>query len=246
MQTSASHVFHRNSCEFGARNIPCSEAFQLIYTDFGGCFIFNGEQNILLTVNDTGNNFGLKVTINLEQYEYMAGMLPSIMIFAIFFWQLLLPGMLNRFHIRFQERGSGQSFPEPCQRRNFPFCRMRLVFRGQCRLGRMTMESTRREPGYSLISLLVYLHHLLRFFSMIGTRWFHTVSTHSVALLSFPYFTPTFIHFSGSSQSAGIKALILHKEEEPFVRSLGVTVLPGTHALVGVELSEVRIDIYGK
>ena len=62
------------SCEFGGASVPCWEAFRFVYTDFGGCFIFNGEDGKeALTVSDIGNNYGLKVTINLEQYEYMSG-----------------------------------------------------------------------------------------------------------------------------------------------------------------------------
>ena len=43
----------------------------------------------------------------------------------------------------------------------------------------------------------------------------------------------------GSSEAAGIKTLILNKDDQPFVRNLGVNVLPGTHALIGIEISEV-------
>ena len=47
------------------------------------------------------------------------------------------------------------------------------------------------------------------------------------------------INCAGSSESAGIKALILAKGEEPFVKTLGITILPGSHALVGMQLTEV-------
>ena len=53
---------------------------------------------------------------------------------------------------------------------------------------------------------------------------------------------PTHLIFlcTGSSESAGIKALILPKGEEPFVKTLGVTMPPGAHALVGIDIKEVR------
>ena len=61
-----------SSCEFGGK--ACEEdAFRVLYTDFGGCFIFNWDQKKPLVADDIGSNFGLKVTINLEQYEYMPG-----------------------------------------------------------------------------------------------------------------------------------------------------------------------------
>ena len=44
----------------------------------------------------------------------------------------------------------------------------------------------------------------------------------------------------GSSHSAGIKALILDKGEVPFVKTLGISSMPGTHALVGMQLTQVR------
>ena len=44
-----------------------------MYTDFGGCFVFNWKPDKKLMVSDTGSNVGLKVTLNLEQYEYMPG-----------------------------------------------------------------------------------------------------------------------------------------------------------------------------
>ena len=54
------------------------------------------------------------------------------------------------------------------------------------------------------------------------------------------------MNLAGSSESAGIKALILAKGEEPFVKTLGITVLPGSHALVGMQLTEVgwKTDMY--
>ena len=47
------------------------------------------------------------------------------------------------------------------------------------------------------------------------------------------------LFFLGSSQSAGVKALILDNDEEPFIKTLGITFLPGSHALVGMLLTEV-------
>ena len=57
------------SCQFGGDEIECSDAFKLVYTDFGGCFVFNADKE----VQDIGSEVGLRVTINLEQYEYMPG-----------------------------------------------------------------------------------------------------------------------------------------------------------------------------
>ena len=53
-----------------------------------------------------------------------------------------------------------------------------------------------------------------------------------------------FLWFSfdtGSSESAGVKALILPKGEEAFIRTLGITIPPGAHALVGINIKEVHI-----
>ena len=36
-----------------------------------------------------------------------------------------------------------------------------------------------------------------------------------------------------------MKVLIFEKDETPFVKDLGVTIPPGSHALVGIELLEV-------
>ena len=49
--------------------------FSVTYTDFGVCFIFNGESGEM-KVNDVGSDVGLKLGINLEQYEYMSGQRP--------------------------------------------------------------------------------------------------------------------------------------------------------------------------
>ena len=54
-----------------------------------------------------------------------------------------------------------------------------------------------------------------------------------------------FLWFSfdtGSSESAGVKALILPKGEEAFIKTLGITIPPGAHALVGINIKEV--DMY--
>ena len=37
--------------------------------------MFNWDPNKHLTVNEIGSDVGLKVTLNLEQYEYMPGMI---------------------------------------------------------------------------------------------------------------------------------------------------------------------------
>ena len=47
----------------------------------------------------------------------------------------------------------------------------------------------------------------------------------------------------GSSQSAGIKALILANDEVPFIKTLGITFLPGSHALVGMLVTEVNAEM---
>ena len=47
----------------------------------------------------------------------------------------------------------------------------------------------------------------------------------------------------GSSQSAGIKALILANDEVPFIKTLGITFLPGSHALVGMLVTEVKAEM---
>jgi hypothetical protein len=51
------------------------------------------------------------------------------------------------------------------------------------------------------------------------------------------------LNTSGSSESAGIKVLIFEKDEEAFVKNLGITVPPGAHALVGIELMEVSTTL---
>ena len=60
------------SCEFAGQECAPDD-FKLMYTDFGGCFVFNWKPDKMLMVSDTGSNVGLKVTLNLEQYEYMPG-----------------------------------------------------------------------------------------------------------------------------------------------------------------------------
>ena len=46
-------------------------------------------------------------------------------------------------------------------------------------------------------------------------------------------------YIAGSSDSAGIKVLILPKGEEAFIKTLGITIPPGVHALVGLDIKEV-------
>ena len=64
------------SCEFKGKKCAADD-FEIVYTDFGGCFIFNGKPGSLLNVGDVGSNLGLKLTLNLEQYEYMPGTVLS-------------------------------------------------------------------------------------------------------------------------------------------------------------------------
>ena len=59
-------------CEFAGQKCD-ADAFEVIFTDFGGCFIFNWNQKKQLSVSAVGNNRGLKLILNLEQYEYMPG-----------------------------------------------------------------------------------------------------------------------------------------------------------------------------
>ena len=69
------HIFleiFNYSCEFGGEKCD-PDAFKVVYTDFGGCFVFNWNKSKSLSAQDIGSNFGLKVTLNLEQYEYMPG-----------------------------------------------------------------------------------------------------------------------------------------------------------------------------
>ena len=60
------------SCEFGGKNCTPG-AFKVLYTDFGGCFIFNGNELDQRKAIDIGSDYGLRVTLNIEQYEYMPG-----------------------------------------------------------------------------------------------------------------------------------------------------------------------------
>ena len=59
-------------CEFAGQKCD-ADAFEVIFTDFGGCFIFNWSQKKQLSVSAVGNNRGLKLILNLEQYEYKPG-----------------------------------------------------------------------------------------------------------------------------------------------------------------------------
>ena len=81
-------------------------------------------------------------------------------------------------------------------------------------------------------------------------RFFFTVSLEmqiSIAIIFFP------IHFaqscfklflpSGDHGTAGMKVLILPKTDVPLVKSFGIAVPPGMHALIGMELTEV-IPLY--
>ncbi|XP_064643335.1 uncharacterized protein LOC135497392 isoform X2 [Lineus longissimus] len=53
---------------------PCShENFTMILTDHGVCYAFNGDQAHPLYISDTGTEHGLRLTVNVEQYEYMHG-----------------------------------------------------------------------------------------------------------------------------------------------------------------------------
>ena len=42
-------------------------------TDFGSCYTFNGDANNPINTEKTGSRFGLSLTVNIEQYEYMIG-----------------------------------------------------------------------------------------------------------------------------------------------------------------------------
>ena len=44
----------------------------------------------------------------------------------------------------------------------------------------------------------------------------------------------------GPQSDAGVKVFLHHKNELPEVRDLGFAIPPGSHALVGVRLNEVR------
>ncbi|GFN91735.1 acid-sensing ion channel 1-like [Plakobranchus ocellatus] len=59
-------------CQWGTE--PCGpENFTEILTDHGVCYTFNGDPDQLLWVTSAGAEHGLKLTLNVEQYEYMAG-----------------------------------------------------------------------------------------------------------------------------------------------------------------------------
>ncbi|GFN75845.1 acid-sensing ion channel 1-like [Plakobranchus ocellatus] len=49
------------------------ENFTEILTDHGVCYNFNDNPASTLRVSSTGSDFGLKLTLNVEQYEYMPG-----------------------------------------------------------------------------------------------------------------------------------------------------------------------------
>ncbi|XP_035825598.1 acid-sensing ion channel 2, partial [Aplysia californica] len=59
-------------CEW--QNKPCGpENFTLVLTDHGVCYNFNDNPSEPLWVTSTGAEYGLKLTLNVEQYEYMPG-----------------------------------------------------------------------------------------------------------------------------------------------------------------------------
>ncbi|XP_013405367.1 uncharacterized protein LOC106170158 [Lingula anatina] len=60
------------SCRWN--NGICSNSdFEKIQTDHGICFTFNGGNKPVKTTAQTGAEHGLRLTINIEQYEYMSG-----------------------------------------------------------------------------------------------------------------------------------------------------------------------------
>lgn len=59
-------------CSF--EGIKCSEAnFTKVLTDYGLCYTFMGLNQSKWLTKKTGSRFGLSLTINIEQYEYMIG-----------------------------------------------------------------------------------------------------------------------------------------------------------------------------
>ncbi|CAD5125371.1 DgyrCDS13610 [Dimorphilus gyrociliatus] len=60
------------SCFF--EGTPCSqENFTRVLTDYGQCYTFMGKNQSEWLTDKTGSRFGLSLTINIEQYEYMIG-----------------------------------------------------------------------------------------------------------------------------------------------------------------------------
>ncbi|XP_050413854.1 uncharacterized protein LOC126828236 isoform X1 [Patella vulgata] len=59
-------------CEW--QNEQCGpDNFTEIFTDHGVCYSFNHQSHNALAVTSTGSDYGLKLTLNVEQYEYMPG-----------------------------------------------------------------------------------------------------------------------------------------------------------------------------
>ncbi|XP_046543042.1 uncharacterized protein LOC124253335 isoform X1 [Haliotis rubra] len=60
------------ACEW--QDKPCSaKNFTQVFTDHGVCYSFNAADDDPLMVTSTGSDYGLKLTLNVEQYEYMPG-----------------------------------------------------------------------------------------------------------------------------------------------------------------------------
>ncbi|XP_071108315.1 uncharacterized protein [Haliotis cracherodii] len=60
------------ACEWQDKS--CSaENFTQVFTDHGVCYSFNAADDDPLMVTSAGSDYGLKLTLNVEQYEYMPG-----------------------------------------------------------------------------------------------------------------------------------------------------------------------------
>ena len=66
------HVPRGCRCEWDGQDCFASNMTKQV-TDYGLCYTFNDEASIQLSTAKTGARFGLRLTLNIEQYEYMVG-----------------------------------------------------------------------------------------------------------------------------------------------------------------------------
>ncbi|ELU15109.1 hypothetical protein CAPTEDRAFT_228582 [Capitella teleta] len=59
-------------CEWNEETCAVGD-FDLVYTDHGVCYAFNADPANPKYITETGSSNGLRLTLNVEQYEYMAG-----------------------------------------------------------------------------------------------------------------------------------------------------------------------------
>ena len=65
------HVFWPYRCMWMKRPCNISRDFTTVYTEFGVCYTFNGDPEVVKYVDDTAH--ALSLVLNVEQYEHMRG-----------------------------------------------------------------------------------------------------------------------------------------------------------------------------